>query len=104
MLEVSSKGLEDKGLGMAKAQSTAIGATYNADTKTLTVEVHHAPQADYTRSVRRSAWKLALTELRKLPFVVRNVESTLEFVNTWTLSDSWDGQPCTTLVHYRIVN
>ena len=89
---------------MAKAQSKAVGAKYNADTNTLTVEVNHAPQADYTRSVKRTAWKLALAELRKLPFVVRNVESSLESLNTWTLSDSWEGQPCTTLVHYRIVN
>lgn len=97
------QGATTKGATMPKAQSVVSGTKYDADTKTLTVEVQHAPGASYSRSVGRTAWATALKELRKLPFAVRNVQSEWEFLNTWELGDPTDGLPCTTKVHYKIV-
>lgn len=92
-----------RGATMPKAQSVVSGTKYDTNTKTLTVEVQHSPNASYSRSVRRAAWATALKELNKLPFVVRRVQSDWEFLNTWELGDPTDGLPCTTRIHYKIV-
>jgi len=87
---------------MAKILSKVSGVTYNEERRILTVEVIHHPTADYSRSVRATAWRKAKVAFSDLPFTVRSVVSTLEPLDTWKLGQPMEGYPSTTLIHYRI--